>query len=321
MVADHFEHASDAAFTRRFLATCDGILESFARRIDPALGLVSSDAKAVGTSWDFADWTDEWLPMGIPMAAATMGFQTFTNILYAYTLRSAAAMVAQVGRPTLAAEYTARVDSIIRAIRDHCRVDERQTFFTDGLAASANLSRDLSEHKQVWAVLSGAVTGDAVRDLLTRSLSVGGRNGEKLTKPSMAISFYTLRALSAIGGSLYDDLFHAFWAPWRSQIALNSTTWCEDDVSQRSDCHSWSCAPLYEFMVEIAGVRSGEPGWGAVHWKPRVALFPSFDGCVPLGGRLASGIAHVSWRREEGEGEGGPTPVHLADTGAAASGG
>jgi hypothetical protein len=58
-VADHFEHAGDAAFTRRFLAACDGILEAFARRIDPALGLVAAGPKAVGTGWDFVDWTVE----------------------------------------------------------------------------------------------------------------------------------------------------------------------------------------------------------------------------------------------------------------------
>lgn len=303
-VADHFEHAGDAAFTRRFLAACDGILEAFARRIDPALGLVASNAKAVSTTWDFVDWTDKWLPMGVPTAAATTGFQTLTNMLYAYTLRIAATMVARVGRSALAAEYAARADSIIGAVRDHCRIDEQQVFFTDGLAASADLSRDLSEHSQVWAILSGAVAGETARDLLARTLSGNGRNGEKLTKPSMAMSFYTLRALSAVGGSLYDDLFHAFWAPWRSQIAQNLTTWCEDEVTQRSDCHAWSCAPLYEFMTEIGGVRSGEPGWGAVLWKPRVALVPEFDGRVPLGGALAPGVAQVSWRREAVESEG-----------------
>lgn len=312
-VADHLDHAGDGPFTRRFLAACDGILEAFARRIDPALGLVV--ASDVGTSWDFVDWTVEWLPMGIPTAAATTGFQTFTNTLYAYTLRSAAAMVARVGRPALAAEYTARAESVLGAVREHCRpVGDDNFFFTDGLAASADLSRDLSQHNQIWAVLSGAVTGDAARDLLARALSLsagGGEQNKKLTKPSTAMSFYALRALSAVGGSLYDDLFHAFWAPWRSQLALSLTTWCEDDVSQRSDCHAWSCAPLYEFMAEVAGVRPAEPGWGAVLWRPRVALFPEFDGRVPLGGYLAPGVAHVSWRREESGGEGQQKCVSL----------
>lgn len=96
-------------------------------------------------------------------------------------------------------------------------------------------------------------------------------------------------------------------------MAQQLTTWCEDDVARRSDCHAWSCAALYEFMAEIAGVRPGEPGWAAVTWKPRVALFPDFDGRVPLGGRLAPGIAHVSWRRDEGghEGQGQPLPMLL----------
>ncbi|OAK93841.1 Six-hairpin glycosidase [Phaeosphaeriaceae sp. SRC1lsM3a] len=310
-VTDHFEHAGDAVFTRRFLAACDGIFETFARRIDPALGLIASDKSVLSTFWDFVDWAEEWVPTGIPPAAATTGFMTFTNMLYVYTLRSAANMVARVGRPALSAEYTTRADSVVAAIRDHCRLDEHQNFFTDGLAVGASLSRDLSEHTQVWAVLSGVVTGDTARELLACSLYDSKRNGEKLTRPSMAMSFYTLRALSAVGGSLYNDLFHAFWAPWRSQVARNLTTWCEDDVSQRSDCHAWSCAPLYELMVEVAGVRCCEPGWDTVIWKPRVALFPSFDAHVPLGGRLGPGVAHVSWGEEKTEGNRQPRCISL----------
>ncbi|KPM43244.1 hypothetical protein AK830_g3324 [Neonectria ditissima] len=117
------------------------------------------------------------------------------------------------------------------------------------------------------------------------------------------MSLYTLRALSAAGGTLYDDAFHAIWQPWREQLAQNLTTWCEDDVTQRSDCHAWSCAPLHEFMAEVAGVRPAAPGWAVVAFKPRTALFAEFDRRVPLGGRLAPGVARVSWRRRAGKTE------------------
>ncbi|KAM0325857.1 hypothetical protein ACHAQA_007160 [Verticillium albo-atrum] len=308
-VADHFEQYGDVAFTRQFLPAFDGILEAFSRRIDPAFGLVSASKESLSTYWDFVDWTNEWTPMGIPPAAKRTGFQTYTNMLYAYTLRSAAAIAIKTGRPSLAAEYSARADAIIDAVREHCQFNG---LFTDGLASSADLSADFSQHNQIWAILSGAVTGGKAHDLLVRSLpaargvklksprpDLGSAQDPKFTEPSMAMSLYMFRALSVVGGSLYDDLFHSLWAPWRSQVAQNLTTWCEDEVTQRSDCHAWSCAPMYEFMTEVAGIQSGEPGWKVVSFKPRVSLFREFEGRVPLGGRLAPGVAHVSWKRGE----------------------
>jgi hypothetical protein len=82
MVADHFEYFGDAEFTSQFLPICDAVLESFRRRIDPAVGLVrcyQSD-----DFWDFVDWTAEWQPFGIPPAGKWTGFQNFSNFLYAY---------------------------------------------------------------------------------------------------------------------------------------------------------------------------------------------------------------------------------------------
>ncbi|KAH6662930.1 bacterial alpha-L-rhamnosidase-domain-containing protein [Plectosphaerella plurivora] len=300
-VTDHFEHAGDASFTRQFLSTCDGILEAFARRIDPNLGVVSSTAVAMSSFWDFVDWTEEWRPMGIPPAAKRTGFQTFTSFLYAYTLRAAAGVVAKLGRPSLAEEYLHRAEGVVQGARAHCRAGN---VFTDGLASSADHDKDFSQHNQIWAVLSGAVSGTEARDLLTTGISGISEDGQTagaFTKPSMAMSFYTLRALSAAGGILYDAAFHGFWDPWRAQLGQNLTTWCEDEVTKRSDCHAWSCAPLYEFMAEVAGVRPAEPGWAVVGWRPRVGLFPDFAGVVPLGGMLAPGEAKVSWAREGGK--------------------
>ncbi|KAG9252388.1 Six-hairpin glycosidase-like protein [Emericellopsis atlantica] len=310
-VADHFQHYADAGFTRRFLAACDGILETFARRIDSNLDLVSASQEALGTHWDFVDWTNEWRPMGIPPAAKRTGFQTYTNMIYAYTLRAAASVVGKTGRPAVASEYESRADAVIEAVRARCQVD---TLFTDGLASSADLAEDFSQHNQIWAVLSGAVTGGAAHDLLVRSLPAARDMGlmpsrsvqddtqhPKLTEPSMAMSFYMFRALSAVGGRLYDDLFHSLWGPWKAQISQNLTTWCEDDVTRRSDCHAWSCAPLYEFMFEVAGIYPGEAGWAVIAFKPRLSLFRDFECRVPLGGRLAPGVAHVSWKRGRDE--------------------
>ncbi|TVY62496.1 hypothetical protein Focb16_v004276 [Fusarium oxysporum f. sp. cubense] len=311
-VVDHFEHFGDVSFIRQFLPVADGILEAFARRINPELGLVSSKTPF----WDFVDWTNEWRPMGIPPAANVSGYQTFTNMLYAHTMQRLSGVLVAIGRPTLAEELHTRADSIVACVRQHCRVGD---IFTDGLASVADPSRDFSQHMQAWAILCGAVSGATARDLLKTCLPVlhdsvvdmlpgvlpdqcsETAQPIKFTQPSQAMSFYLLRALSTVGGSLYEDAFHDIWQPWRDQLSQNLTTWCEDDVTQRSDCHAWSCAPLYELMTEVAGVRPAKPGYTSLAFKPRTSLFPRFEGRVPLTGRLAPGTAHVRWRSIDGD--------------------
>lgn len=320
-VVDHFEHFGDVLFTKQFLPVCDGILEAFSRRVNPELGLVSSETPF----WDFVDWTKEWRPMGVPPAAGRTGYQTFTNLIYAHTMQRLVIAFGAVGKWGVVEELTSRADSIVEAVREHCRIGE---VFTDGLASTADKSQDFSQHNQIWAVLSGAVSGDAARDLLRTCLPVLQKSfiieqtstfagaqpshfqqedisdnkqtsGVSYTTPSLAMSFYVFRALSVAGGSLYDDAFHNLWSPWRDQLSQGLTTWCEDHVTQRSDCHAWGCSPLNELMAEVAGVRPAEPGWRSLAFKPRTSLFPRFEGRVPLGGECRPGIAHVRWERLE----------------------
>ncbi|KAI8710734.1 Bac-rhamnosid6H domain-containing protein [Fusarium sp. LHS14.1] len=282
-LVDHFEYFRDISFTRKLIPVCDGILEYFAGRVDPELSLVSSET----LFWDF----------------------TFTSSLYAHTMQRLLPVVKAIGRQGLAGEFEVRADTIARAVKQHCRLGE---VFTDGLASSADVTRDFSQHNQIWAVLCGAATGDYSRKLPRQYLPMaqskpsvkedlqGPVPATEFTKPSQAISFYLLRALSAARSTLYDDVFHDMWQPWLDQLSLNLTTWCENEVTLRSDCHAWSCVPLYELMAEVAGIRLAEPGWSSVSFRPRTGLFPLFKAVVPLSSKLAPGTAHVVWRLSEG---------------------
>lgn len=314
MLTDHFHYFADRSFTTRFLPTCDAILASFAHRIDPTYNLI----RALGPSahWDFVDWTSSWRPMGIPPAGERTGFLAYTNMLYAYVLQHLAATLTAMGhRPHLATEYQDRAANVVSALQAHCFDG---AFFTDGLAQSASTEHDYSQHSQIWAVLCGAAKGDVAREILAHSLSIpaasttvtGGTLSavppqlHTFTPTSTAMSFYTLRALSLAGRSLYATHFHAFWAPWRTQLAQNLDTWCEDSVSLRSDCHAWGCAPIYEFVAEVAGLRPGEPGWNVVEFEPKVELFESVDVRVPFG-TMGAGMARVRWwRTASAEGRG-----------------
>ncbi|KAH7147128.1 Six-hairpin glycosidase-like protein [Dactylonectria estremocensis] len=302
MLVDHYDYFGDASYVSKFLSTSHAILETFNSRIDAGLGLVRSvDAP---DQWDFVDWVDTWKPFGIPPAARRTGFQTFTNSLYAYTLKRLAAMLSDIGRENVAGEYNVRADAIVRAIRDHCFDGH---YFTDGLARGAEPT-DYSQHNQVWAVLCGAVSGETGASLLTQSLATAGptgtstnlnSQGRTFTLTSTAMSFYTFRALSQVGRGVYEAHFSRLWDPWRAQLAQNVTTWVEDNVSQRSDCHAWGSLPLYEFIAEVAGVKPAAPGWAAISFKPRLNLFRTFDVRVPIGGTPEPRVARVQWITNE----------------------
>ncbi|KAH8594502.1 Six-hairpin glycosidase-like protein [Bisporella sp. PMI_857] len=291
MLVDHFQHYGDAEFILEFLPICDAVLESFKRRLDPELGLVRCYESE--EFWDFVDWAEAWKPRGIPSAGRRTRFQTFSSSLYAYTLQLLSSVLEINGRGELAAQYKARSGELIKLIKTHCYDGE---FFTDGLAGKAVPKLDYSQHNQIWAILCGAITGEDATKLLSTSLSM-----PNFTTTSIAMAFYTLRALSLVEGDVYDTHFYEFWKPWLEQLEQNVTTWVEDNVSQRSDCHAWGSAPIYEFLAEVVGVKPLSPGWGSIAFKPRMKLFANLDAKVPIvvkGKDL--GIAHVQWSTQEG---------------------
>ena len=295
MLYDHMQFFADATFLRRFVPIVDAILAYFAERIDPDLNLVVlKDEPGV---WHFHDWTDEWRPYGIPPAVSSTGVSTYTNCLYAYALQLASHLQRYcLGRDAVAESNINAARRVTDAVRQHCFDGQ---YFTDSLSASSDPAVDRSQHSQVWAVLCGATEDEETsQDLLRRSLDrATTHSGPELVQASLAMSFYSLRALSKAGGSVYEDLFHQFWRPWHKQIALGLTTWEEDSVSQRSDCHAWGAAPLYEFMAEVVGLRPSEFGWTAIKFHPRVALYPQLAATVPFRTEPDSQIcrANISW--------------------------
>ncbi|KAG4258899.1 hypothetical protein FPRO03_13365 [Fusarium proliferatum] len=296
MLHDHFLYYEDKAFVRPLLPVVDAVLGYFHERIDHRLDLVSlRNEKGV---WNFHDWAEQWRPYGIPPSAEKSGVSTYTNSLYAYTLKLAAKLQGEVaGRLSLADEYSHRAGLIVDAVKRQCFDGQ---YFTDSIAACSDPQIDRSQHNQVWAVLSGAVCGDSAQALLKRALG-SSQNGSPLIKTSISMSFYTFRAISIAGGSLYDELFHVLWQPWRHQLSLGLTTWEEDDVSHRSDCHAWGSAPIYEFLAEVAGIRPAKAGWQEIEFAPRLGLYTSLDATVPIYREGKMVLAKVGWSSLDGE--------------------
>ncbi|KAK7187722.1 hypothetical protein PSPO01_06456 [Paraphaeosphaeria sporulosa] len=289
MVCDHWLFNGDRSFTMQFLPIIDAILNYFNSRLDPWLNLMTSEDRP--GIWNYHDWTEEWRPYGIPPSVVKTGISTYTNALYAYTLKNAASLLHDLERSALAVEYCGRADLVTEAILRHCF---DSNYFTDSLAEATQCGRYYSQHSQAWAVLCGAAKGEAAAKVLHDSLD---DKASTFIPTSVSMSFYMLRALAMAGKDTYNANFRRFWAPWRAQLALGLTTWEEDSVSQRSDCHAWGSAPIYEFLAEVAGVRPAEPGWVAICFKPSITLYRDFEATVPIPAQRGRelGRVHVAW--------------------------
>ncbi|KAH7176814.1 Six-hairpin glycosidase-like protein [Dactylonectria macrodidyma] len=285
-VCDHHLFFGDTRYARSFLPRIDGVFDFFESHIDD-LGLVSGLPYDV---WQYVDWvttwgaTDEHPDKGVPTSGRKSNRHTYFSMLYVHVLRQAAVLVREVGRPGYAEEYEARADSLVKAIRTHC-YDGR--FFTD---STADIADELaySQHCQVFAVLSGAAPAEDQARLVTEAFAQ-----PHFSKCSYMFQFYALRALSIAGDAVYEAYWAHAWDPWRKMLANNLSTWEEDDVRQRSDCHAWGSVPLYEYCTELAGVRSLAPGFKKLLFKPRLRLSESVSAKVALG---ADNVATVSWQ-------------------------
>ncbi|CAH0004301.1 unnamed protein product [Clonostachys byssicola] len=286
MVCDHFTNFGDVKFTTRFLPVVDAVLAYFESRVDER-GLVTLEVRP--GIWNFVDWETEWKPHGIPPCTEKAGISTFGNHLYSYTLANASRLVGTLGRQSVAHEYQSRAQQINAATRALCMSDGT---FCDTIASKSS-SSDRSIHCQIWGVLSKAVSGEKANQLLRRCLA----EDSGMIRPSVSMSFYTMRALSALGGDLYNEHFHQFWAPWEWQLEQNLTTWAEDDVCQRSDCHAWGSVPIYEFFSEVVGLKPKTPMWAEIDFRPRIGLYPCVRAKVPLCLTKdgLQGLACVSW--------------------------
>lgn len=288
-VCDHHLYFNDTAYARGFIPRIDGVLDFFDAHID-GLGLVSGMPEIV---WQYVDWvttwgaTDDHPDKGVPTSGRKSNRHTYFSLLYGYVLQKSARLVRQLGRPGHATEYENRSASVLQAVRTHCWDGK---FFTDSTADIAD-EQAYSQHCQVFAVLAGVLDTSESARILTASLT-----DPRFSKCSYMMRFYAFRALSSVGNGVYESFWERMWAPWRGMLANNLSTWEEDDVRQRSDCHAWGSVPVYEYCVEVAGLQPLEPGWSKILFKPRLSLAESLGVSVAMG---SDNVASLSWKPDQ----------------------
>ncbi|MBB3128441.1 hypothetical protein FHS19_003095 [Paenibacillus rhizosphaerae] len=262
MLVEHYRYFGDIDLVNRYRPAMLKLLDWFERYRTPE-GIVGMLPYEL---WTHFDWVESW-PFGAP-PTQDEGPMTLHSLMYAVGLNKASGLLDAGGWRDAAGELRARAESVVEAINRHCWSTERRLY------ANSPGTDDFSVHPQIWAVLSGAVTGDDAAELLRRAFA-----DETLPVASLPQTFASMRALEACG---LHELAFKEWDRWRLFLGLELTTTPEiAHGTPRSDCHAWSALPLYEFSATILGVRPAAPGYARICIAPRPEGLSWASGTTP----------------------------------------
>ena len=262
MLYDHYYYFKDKAFTENFLGTVFEIIRYFENKIDAKTGLLTDCGY-----WEFVDWVEEWQEnFGVAREKSDKHNYIYT-LMYANMLKKAMFLFSEFGYNDIASKACARYDSIKAAANKYIYNQ------ADGLYMTSSSQKSYSQHAQVWAVLSGIADGERAKSIMSAAIT-----DSSMLKCSYCMSFYLFRALEKVG--MYSETYK-LWDTWTGLLEKNLTTWPEDMVSQRSDCHAWGSIPLYEFPACILGVKPLTPGFEQILIEPKLFVLEKVTGTVP----------------------------------------
>ena len=179
---------------------------------------------------------------------------------------------------TAAKEWRLDAAAMKEAIRSSCMNE-------DGLLTDGPATADLSQHAQVFGVLSGTLTEEEGCNAIRRCMTEPG-----FARCTVAMNWYLFRALEKTG--LY-HLTDRCWDVWRRMIANGCTTCVESEGYNRSECHAWGSLILYELPSVTLGVRPASPGYGTVEVVPVPGYLDHAEGTV----HTPRGDVRVEWYR------------------------
>lgn len=274
MVREYLRYTGDIAFVKPLTGTIDKVLTAFDSLLTKE-GLVGATHY-----WHFTDWVPNWYA-GIPDGGREEPL-TVGCLIYATALGAAAEICEECGRIALAGEYKERQAAMNSAVNKYC-FDEAQGMYRDTPSR-----RNFSEHTALWAVLSGAATGDNAAKLIDSIMN------NDVSRCTFSMNHYMFRALEKADRYCYSS---KLMAGWQKMLDLHCTTWCENPDDPRSECHGWSSAPIYEMSAMVLGVYPDSNGYKSVRIKP---VFDSIDwakGTVPT----PYGVISVEWKKQDGK--------------------
>lgn len=261
MIADHLEWSGDTEFTSKFKLGIYNVLEWYNQQLQPN-GLIGPMRW-----WPYIDWCQSW-DNGVPPGGYE-GNSSIISLHYAYTLQKAAYIFNALGNKNEAAIYSQRAEKLKKAVTETC-FDKSKGIFAD-----TPEMKSYSQHAGIYAIISGAVSGDPAKTLLGKLL-----NDKTLAQIQLYFNYYLFDAFLKTGEGYR---FYGQLAPWEEMIKAGLSTFTEVKLGehQRSDCHPWSCSPDIHFYQTVCGIKPLKPGYSQIEIKPNPGALKFVDASLP----------------------------------------
>ena len=275
MLKHYYEYFGKRDLLRKYYPVVERVLWFFEEHLTEDYMLANTGY------WQFVDWVEQW-NRGVPIRNEQEPNGVYT-MMYAFALKEAAVIADELGYPDMATRYRGLLETI-RQAADRLLYDPEQGFYRDTPGRP-----DVSQHTQIWAVLSGIADESRAGDIMRRCLT-----DPHVAKVSFCMQYYLFRALEHV------DNYAATrecWSVWKDLLAQHVTTWPEDPVTCRSECHAWSAVPLHEYPRYALGVRQAEAGFRKVYISPKMLWLGKCSGRT----KTPAGTVAVAWELKEKE--------------------
>lgn len=269
MLKHYYEHFGKQDLLRKYFPVVERILWFFEEHLTEDFMLSNTGY------WQFVDWVKQW-NRGVPIRNEQEPNGIYT-MMFAFALKEAAAIADVLGYSDMATRYRGLLKTI-RQAADRLLYDPDQGFYRDTPGRP-----DVSQHTQIWAVLAGIADKSRAADIMHRCLTT-----PHMAKVSFCMQYYLFRALEHV-----DDYqaTQGCWSVWENMLAQHVTTWPEDPVTCRSECHAWSAVPLHEYCRYALGIRQAAPGFEKVYISPKMLWLGKCSGRM----KTPAGLVEVDW--------------------------
>jgi len=288
-VEDYYQMTGDKAFVEEMWPAIEGILSWFKERED-----AKTIFKLPMPYWNFLDWslpgeTTEALTGGAAPPKLPAEFKCNAGnyaglaMFYVGSLKAAAALAPVAGRDVK--PYATRYAKLKASIRAKLW-DPKQALMRD----NPTRKELIATQQTVLAILADVLTPQESQKAFTQILA-----RKDLCQATTPFAYYVYRAASKLGR--YDEAWKDKFNLWTDMLALGATTWFENPVPSRSDCHAWSSWIVRDYFTEILGIQILEPGYKKVLIRPRPLHYTKVSGQLPT----AAGTVSVAWEIKGGK--------------------